>query len=120
MHYFAIAGGYGPRTDIDEATERGETVYWNMIIPTSHWTTEMWELIHGAEDEKRYGIANHYSIGVHKLYKGACKTCFLSKDELPASSSIKHEDDDPVIEIKADDTWFVKEEGELWTHTSTT
>ncbi len=117
MYYFAKDGNYGPRSYLTEVEEREEQLDWAMIIPTWHWTDAMWELLKEEDGIERFNLASHYSIGVHILYEGTCRTCFLSREQLPKSSSIK-EDTDAPITINADSSWVVEGEGELWTHTS--
>jgi hypothetical protein len=76
QHYFTKSGEYNFRDKLpDDATD------W-MIIPTDHWTLHMWEIIWNIDDDKRYSMAEHFSINVHRLSNGKCKVCKLNAEQL--------------------------------------
>jgi len=76
QHYFLKSGEYNHREFLpDNATS------W-MIIPTDHWTLEMWRIIWDIADDRRYEMAEHFSINVHNVSKGKCSKCGLYPDQL--------------------------------------
>lgn len=76
QYYFHKQGGYGDRDTMTDITK------WDMIIPTSHWSADMWELIEATASKQRYHLATHFSINVHDMTTGSCNECGLSETEL--------------------------------------
>jgi hypothetical protein len=74
QYYFTQSNEYGIRDTLpDNATG------W-MIIPTDHWTPDMWSLMHSSN--AKYELASHFSINVHNMSNGKCKECKLNTDQL--------------------------------------
>lgn len=76
QHYFAKTGEYGLRETLTDDTQ------WDMIIPTWHWSEPMWNLMESTTTSKRYDLATHFSINVHRVFSGKCQVCKLSNGEL--------------------------------------
>ena len=90
QHYFNKDGSYGVAT-----VKIYETGNFNMIIPTSHWNQDMFELIAGWANEHRYELAKHFSMDIHELTKGVCRTCTLDLERLDGQYTV----------IKENNTW---------------
>jgi hypothetical protein len=88
LYYFhRESGNYGPRDEMTDDTE------WTFIIPTSHWTDEMWDLIVECSNDDREYYATHFSMAIHKGYdeSGVCDECHLTSDELGREITNKNE-----------------------------
>ena len=79
-YYYHNNGDYGPVENMDEDTE------WTMIVPTFHYTREMWNAIHKCPDGLRLGLARHFGVSIHDFgYEkelDTCNDCHLTVEEL--------------------------------------
>lgn len=76
QHYFTMTGDWGLREYLDE-----ETLDW-MVVPTGTWTREMFDLLDDLEASKRWDMAKHFNVNVHRIFYGKCQVCKLSTSQL--------------------------------------
>jgi hypothetical protein len=76
QHYFTKTGEYGLSEDLPDDVRD-----W-MVVPTGHWTIEMFELMESTTPVERFDLAKHFNVNVHRIFAGECKVCKLSTAEL--------------------------------------